>query len=330
MPDPGASELVATTLRLRTGEARDNFSNSNAFFIMLKKHGAFESYSGGRDIFEPIIYDENDNFTWFEGYQILPTGYNPTVTGATFSHKQAAVSIVMSEFERLVNTGKDAVLAFATLRAKVAEDTMKNQLEASILSDGTQAGGKEMGGLGLLVPKVSTTGTVGGIDAATNPWWRNYSLPVVSTFGAAMSAATAKPIYTRALINLTRSGGTDKPTVAILGDTYYEYMSLAFDSVERATTSKELVDQGVENMVYKGVPFVLGGGVVMTGVPLFAGTDSYLLNTRYLKFRYHRDAFMEPMEEQRSLNQMATVKFLGFMGNVTVSNRRLQGRVFDS
>lgn len=330
MAEPGATEIVTTTLRLRQGVARDSIGNNNAALIKIKEYDGFKSYSGGRTIFEEIMYDDNASFQWFEGGQVLSTAYNTTLTAAEYNHKQAAIAIVMTEFERLINAGPEGKIKFATARAEVAEITMKNKLEASVYSDGTASGGKELGGLALLVAKTPTSGTVGGIDrsVSANAFWRNYTLGVVSTYGAAASSATIKPIYTRALINLTR--GADYPTVGLLGDSYYEYLGLAFDTIERATTNKELEKQGVQHMVYKGVPMCLGGGVIFGGETLIGATDSYLLNTKYLKFRYHQDAYMEPMEERQSINQLASVKFLGFMGNMTASNCRLQGRVFDS
>jgi hypothetical protein len=72
----------------------------------------------------------------------------------------------------------------------------------------------------------------------------------------------------------------------------------------------------------------MGADVVFDGG--FSGTapaaHMYFLNTNYIKFRPHRDRNMVPMNPDRfSVNQDAMVKLIGWAGNMTCSNRSLQG-----
>ena len=57
----------------------------------------------------------------------------------------------------------------------------------------------------------------------------------------------------------------------------------------------------------------------------------YFLNTDYIHFRPHRDRNMVPLDpgERFSVNQDAMVKLIGFAGNMTLSNARLQGVLKD-
>jgi hypothetical protein len=60
---------------------------------------------------------------------------------------------------------------------------MKNKMGAAVYADGTGSGGKEIGGLALLVPDAPTAGTVGGINRATWAFWRSQkfgALPMVA------------------------------------------------------------------------------------------------------------------------------------------------------
>jgi hypothetical protein len=51
----------------------------------------------------------------------------------------------------------------------------------------------------------------------------------------------------------------------------------------------------------------------------------YFLNTDYIYFRPAASRFFEPIGDERfAVNQDAMVKLVGFAGNMTVSNRRLQ------
>jgi hypothetical protein len=52
----------------------------------------------------------------------------------------------------------------------------------------------------------------------------------------------------------------------------------------------------------------------------------YFLNTNYIHYRPHRDRNMVPLDPDRfSVNQDAMVKLIGWAGNMTLSNARLQG-----
>ncbi len=54
-----AGEIVATTLRNRTGKAADNVTKNNALLMRLRKKGNVKTVSGGRTIMQEIEYAEN-------------------------------------------------------------------------------------------------------------------------------------------------------------------------------------------------------------------------------------------------------------------------------
>ena len=53
----------------------------------------------------------------------------------------------------------------------------------------------------------------------------------------------------------------------------------------------------------------------------------YFLNTDYLEFCAHEDAFMEVMDDKTAVNQDGVVVPIITQANLTVSNRELQGVV---
>lgn len=66
--------------------------------------------------------------------------------------------------------------------------------------------------------------------------------------------------------------------------------------------------------------------------PAYVGQDGRLhvqvtdCNTNYIFFRPHRERDMVPLDSDRyATNQDAVVKLIGFAGNMTTSNRALQG-----
>lgn len=327
--EPGLTEYVTTTLRHRSKVVKNNIENNNAAFVKMKEEGAFESYSGGRSIVEELSFDDNSSFGWFEGAQVLSTAYNPTLTAAEYSHRQAACAVFISEYERLINSGSEGIIKLVGERTKVAESTMMNKVNAAFFGDGTGSGGKEMGGLALLVAQNPATGTVGTIDRSTSAgtFFRNYALGCTATFGAAKDASNIKRAYTRAKINVTR--GSDGPNIVLAGNTDYEAVMGASQAIQQLSDPK-LAKLGFENIMFCGMPVVLCGGVNFGGETLIGDAVSYMLNTKYLKLRYHKDCWMDVMEERMSVNQLASVKFLALMGNFTLSNAKLQAYVYDA
>jgi hypothetical protein len=80
---------------------------------------------------------------------------------------------------------------------------------------------------------------------------------------------------------------------------------------------------GFTNLKYYGVgsnaDFVLDNGYCPT-------KTVYALNTDYIYLRPHPDRNFVPFGGDRiPVNQDATVRFLGFTGNMTASNLKLQG-----
>jgi hypothetical protein len=55
----------------------------------------------------------------------------------------------------------------------------------------------------------------------------------------------------------------------------------------------------------------------------------YFLNTKYLKFRPHKDRNFVPLspEKRYAINQDAEVSVIGWAGNMTCSGAQFQGRV---
>lgn len=330
MAEPGLSEIVTTTLRNRTKVLKDNVSNNNAAFVHMKDTDSFESLTGGRTMIEEMWYAELGSWLWYQGGQTLNTNYNPSMTAAEDNWKQGAVGIPFTGLELRQNAGPEGIIKLTAARMKAGEFTVMNKVNASFFGDGTGSGSKEPVGLPALISKTPTTGTVAGIDRSTSAgtFYRNYALGVVATFGAALSAANAIQVFTRVKINIERE--PDKANVALLGNTYYEAITNAAQAKQHIISDPKTANLGFENIVFCGLPMYLAGGVNFGGETLIGDTEAYVMNTKYLKLKYHQDCFMDPLEDRYSLNQDAMIKYIAVMYNFMTSNAKLQARVFDS
>lgn len=336
MPEPGLTEYVTTTGRRRMKVLRDNISNHIALYRSMKEHDGLESYSGGRSIVEEMSFDENATYQRYYNAQPLNTALNFTMTAAEFAHKQIAIAVVMSGLEKRINSGPDGFIDLSASRYKVAEQSFINNFEADLISDGTADSGLQIGGLKHVVNTTPTSGVVGGINraAADGAFYQNFKFATTTDNtapapgGAATTAANVKTYYNYCLNQLRR--GSDKPTVIIAGQSHYQFVQDALFAMQRITSEKRSVDGGFRELEYLGVPVVMSGGVNFGGQTYIAADRSYFLNTKYFKLRYHKDANMEPLEELRSINAEVWCQLIIWMGNVTCSNARLQGVMFDS
>lgn len=320
IPNSTMTEIVTTTLRNRTGQLADNVSLNNALLMRLKKKGKIKPVSGGRTIVQELEYAENGTFKRYSGYETLTISPSDVFTAAEFNYAQAAVAVSISGLEMLQNSGKEAIIDLLGSRIKNAEKTLVNNIAADCYSDGTADGGRQIGGLQLLVDTTPSTGTVGGIDASTTigSFWRN-----IAYDGGSTATSTNIQSYMNATaLQVVR--GTDKTDLIVMDSNYYGKYLASLQTIQRIT-SVEMAGAGFTSLMYYGnggaADVVLDGGV---GGACPAST-AYFLNTDYIHFRPHSDRNFVPIGDDRfAVNQDAMVKLIGFAGNMTVSNRRLQ------
>lgn len=328
IPSSTMTEIVTTTLRNRTGKLADNVTKNNALLNRLKKKGNVKTVSGGRTIVQELEYAENGTFKRYSGYESLNISPSDVFTGAEFNYAQAAVAVSISGLEQIQNSGDAAIIDLLESRIKNASRTLTNNIAIDCYSDGTADGGRQIGGLQLLVDSTPLTGTVGGIDASTTigSFWRNIAFSSAINGGAAASSANIQSYMNQTALQLVR--GTDSADLIVADNNYYRLYLESLQAIQRIQ-STEMAASGFTSLMYygagKAADVVLDGGVG-GGAPT---NTMYFLNTDYIFFRPHVDRFFSPLGDDRmAVNQDAMVKLVGFAGNMTVSNRRLQGVLF--
>lgn len=329
MANPGLSELITSTLRNRTAILKDNYMNNNAVIYMQKKHGGIEYVGGGRTLVEEMFYAENSTFTRYSGSDTLNVATSDVITAAEFNWKQFALSVVIDGLTARQNAGKEGIIKLLAARIKNGEGTLKNNLNADMVSDGTASSSKQIGGLKHLISKTPTSGTVGGIDRSTSAgtFYRNYAYDATNTGGAVSSASNIKTYFNRVKINTTWNN--EGPKFVLAGNSIYEYVLTAAQAIQQFT-DPDMAKLGFENIVFCGMPVVLGGGVNFGGQTLVGATDAYFINPEYLKLKIHEDCDMKVLPIRQSFNQDAEVRLIAWMGNMTLSQAKVQAVLFDS
>lgn len=322
MAFPNVSDIVATTIQNRSRQIADNVTKNNAILAKLNQRGNVKTISGGNVIFEELSFAENANGGFYSGYDLLPVAAQDVISAAEYQIKQYAVPVVISGLEMLQNSGKEAFIDLLEGRLNVAESTMMNQLSQSIYSDGTGSGGKEVTGLNAAVPSDPTTGTYGAINRATWSFWRSKLYDFSTSTGGNATAANIQAGMNNLWAQTTR--GADRVDLIVM-DTNYWALYLASLQAQQRFTSPETGNLGFPSIKFMDADVVLDGGI---GGYCPANTG-FFLNTKFLKWRPHKDRNMVPLSPNRryAINQDAEVQILAWAGNLTASGAQFQGRM---
>ena len=314
-------EVFTTTLNNRRGVLADNVTNNIPFLSYLKKRGKVDPATGGESLIEEIAYDGNSTYQRYSGYETLSVAQSQAISAAEYNWKQAAVACVISGREIRQNSGENAVIRLMAERTKIAVETMANNLAVDIFSDGTADSGKQVGGMQLLVADDPTTGTVGGIPRASFPFWRNYVLDASSS-GGSVSATNVQGYFNDVRLNTVRNG--EFTDLIVCDANYYKFYWESLQAIQRITNTEKAGAgyNGLENHGPGGTAMVVFDGNAPTN-------HAYFLNTKYIKFRPHRDANMSPTDGKEAVDQDAIAKHILFMGNLTMSSSERHGLIKD-
>lgn len=320
-PSSTMTEIVTTTLRSRTGKLADNVSKNNALLARLQAKGKRKMVNGGRTIVQEMEYAENGTYKRYSGYEALNISPSDVFTSAEYNYAQAAVAVSISGLEMIQNSGEAAIIDLLSSRIGNAERTIKNNIALDIYSDGTADGGRQIGGLQLLVSTTPSTGTVGGIDRSTTvgSFFRNKAFSAVTNGGAAATSANIQSYMNRLYLQIVR--GADKPDLIVADNNYWRLYLESLQAIQRISGTDEAT-AGFNSLKYMDADVVLDGGFG-GGAP---SNIMYMLNTDFIYFRPAAGRNFEPLGDERmSVNQDAMVKLIGFAGNLTLSNGFLQG-----
>lgn len=309
MASPNLSEIVTTTLRNRSRTLSDNVSNHNALLRRLRENGNQTSVTG-RDIVRELEYADNGTVQFYSGYETLDVSPSDVLSAAVFDYKQLAGNVTISGLEQVKNSGTEAIINLLEARINVLEKSMMNSLSTSIYSDGTSSSGKEIGGLQLIVADAGT-GTVGGINSSTYTFWQNVQTTATSS---AFSTTNVQADMNNIYLQLVR--GADSPDLVMAGTNAYKAFLGSLQAIQRIT-SDDLANSGFTSVQY------LNSDVVFDSS---CNTDRmYFLNTDYLRLEVAASRDFVPGEAKMSVNQDAMVTPMFWSGNLTCSNRALQG-----
>lgn len=310
-------ELISTTLNNYVSTTlEDNIFNQMVLFKWMNDKGGLKEYQdGGNKIIVPLLMGKNSTAKSYSGYDIIDTTPQEGIANAAYDWKQEAVSITIDRRSERINSGKHAVINLLKSKIMQAELSLQDMFNKQLFGDGTGNEGKDLLGLAAIVDATPSTGIVGGIDAATYSFWRNYQ----GTSSGSSFSLLFKSMRTAYNTQSAGSAG-DHPDLFLTSQTVYEgFEGLLVTSVNYnvGMVDAKLADIGFENYKFKGARVVWDS---------YCPSDSmYVLNSKYLKLYvdtktdFINTPFITPG------NQDARTARIQWMGEFCCSNRSKQG-----
>jgi hypothetical protein len=318
-PNSTFTEIVTTTLREHPGVIADNVSGHNALYSRLKSRGKIKKLDGGYEIVRPLDYAENSTFQRYSGYDTLNISASDVLSAAKYSWVQSAVNVTASGLELRQNSGKNQIVDLAKSRLKNAMRTAANNMSVDLYSSGALT--NQMGGLGHIIQS-NGQGTVGGIDSGTYTFWRNQFREISGTNG--WTKSTIRDEMQALWIACVR--GTDKPDLLVSTNDFYSAYWGGLTDLQRYTKDSGEANMGFQSLMFNTAQVIHDNNSNFSAT----GETMYFLNTEYLELIVHRDANWNQLDDRNSVNQDAVVIPIIWQGQLTCSNRSLQGVLLDA
>lgn len=321
-PNASLGELLVVSIDSRRKALSDQIRKANGLLMRLSQKGNISPVDGGNTIIEEITFAENSNAQWYQGSEPLNMGQQENFTGAQYNWAQAACAVTVDGLEGLKNSGKERMIPLVASRVKVAETSLRNLVTQGLYSDGTGFGGKQLGGLNLLVSTSTTTGTVGGIPRSGNSWWQHQ---LTAPGAGVITAANINTHFNDLYVKCTR--GNEHPDFGVLDNNLWKLYMAYLQNAQHFVDSK-VGDLGFQSVKFNGMDLILDGGIGG-----FCPTNTgFFINTDYIFFRPHADRNFVALSpgKRYSINQDAEVQLIGFAGQLTTSGLQLQGRIHNN
>lgn len=322
----------------------DNIGLDNAILDTLMKGEAYEPYTGGISIEEPLLYGLA-TMDWYDGADELPDGDVDGVSMGVFLAKQAAIPVSYTMKDIIQNRQK--ILDFVKTKMQQSEMGISEGFaRALIVGSGDGAtrtsrtgatGASAISTLASLIDFTPTTSrSIGNISQSANSWWQN------RTKTSAATDYTTLLLEANSLYNTCSLGTGGGPKLFLVDQISFEAINAALFTKYRQVNSDNnfnftntrlpfgngkclmVLDEKMYDAYSDLTPASTGGAGLTYGTGLF-------INPSFLKLRYIPDRDFEMLTDEngktfaKPLKGDSRLGHIAWMGELTVNNRRKHG-----
>jgi hypothetical protein len=235
----------------------------NTALRTLEKMGFIQYKALGENIEVPVDYRSNpDTAVLVSDQDAASLLKTEVLTSAVFDIAQVNVPVTWTKGDEAKNPSENQKIALVKALLENAINSHDDLLEQLIFTS-SAVGGVEVNGLNDLVP-TSGQGTVGGIDAAAETWWRNQADTYVD--GSDIEAGMTS-VFNEASKG---SGSQLQPKVLISGSTPHSLFESQLQALQRFGNGGD-ANAGFKNLKFKNADYVFSQ---------FGGDNIYFLNPK--------------------------------------------------
>lgn len=305
-------DLHTSTWERKGKELVDNFFDALPIMKVMKSRGKFVDHSGGVKITIPLEYAENSTVGWIgRGSKVSITDNQKFMT-AVYDWKWIAASIVRYMTDEQMNKSEPAIFNLTEKNILNCQKSLKKEVNTKLLQDGS-TDSNALEGFKKYVESTPATGTVGGINAASNSWWRNQATTMSGLDHTVYLIDYMRTMYD----DCSDDGGTETPTIIVTTKGIKNwYEDEALDS-HYYTEDNEMADLGIKGCAFKGAPIIWTGGCD-TGL-------MYFLNLDYFEIAYDPTKWFQMTEWKDAQDNLERAAQVVAQMNLVCSNREKQG-----
>ena len=312
--------MLTTTMHNYRKTLTDNIFQGRPLLNYLMSKGRVRTVNGGISIVEPLIYAEGEAGSYSEWQQLTITPQEG-ISAAQFPWRQLYATIAISGLEEAQNNGKEAAINLLEAKVMQAEETLRNRLSRQLygtlggLADPT----KDFLSLDAII---DSTAAIGGIDPASNPWWKSIQTAVGAVDATGLEKAMSAAYHS------SSDSGSDRVDAIFTGQGTYEFYESTLTPQVRYTDTKS-ANLGFMNLLFKQTPvywdFDCPPGVM------------YGINSKYVGLVFHSSRFFAQTPFSKGLSENiasahatsglgssvdARYSFITAYGNMTTRQRR--------
>jgi len=308
------NDLTSATLERTLSTVTDNFFDANPMLKIMKAKGKFKDHSGGTMITMPLEYAENETAEWIGRGSNVSIKDNQKITTAKYDWKFLSGSVVRYMVDEQMNKSEPQIFNLVERNLKNLEKTLQKTMNTALLQDGS-SDSNQLEGFKKYITSTPSTGTVGNINAAERPWWRNQH-------------TASSGDHTVYLIDDMRdmwddcsddSGEQDTPQLLVTTKAIKNWYEAEALDTHYYTQSNDMADLGIKGCAFKGAP------ILWT-----AGCDDYLmyfLNLDKFEIAYDPSMWMSKTPWKAAQDNLEQAMQVVSQCNLVCNNRKRQGLI---
>lgn len=239
---------------------------------------------GGPDITNPLLTGGNPNVGPATYYDRVPVAQTSELATVAYDMARIVGTYVISDQEVSENAGSSKIVDIAASKMQALEISIKKYQRSRAAATNS---GKDPLGIGNLLPAVNSSGTIGGINLSTQPYFRHS----VYDYAGALTSANIEDTFDDILLDLNNDEG--KITVIFAGRKIFNmHRKAAKDNASiqfgPSAFGQTLANLGLQGTTHQGIPIVFDEEL--------HADDAYFVNENEMMVHILKNANMKMKE----------------------------------